>query len=184
MRVSLCALAILVASGPVSAQAGFPIQKGSVSLDGTANVSSSQFGDSDRTTTISAQPSALFFVADGLAVGATVSLARTSFGGDNTATSYGIGPTAAYFFGGPESTVYPFVSVGASFSRASFSGDGDDLSIFGGEVAGGAVFMLSRTVGLTGEAYYQAQSVSSDGFDDSFDGNEFGLRAGFVAFLY
>ena len=193
MRPLLCALAALAASvpalaQPVPARAGFPVQKGSVSLDGSANVSSSRVGDGDRVTFVSVQPSALFFVADGLALGASASLSRSSFGDGLSATSYGVGPTAAYFFGGPGRTVYPFVSAGASVARSSFSGDpgldSDATTLLGAEVSGGGVFMLSRTVGLSGEAYYQAQSATSGDFDDSVGANALGLRAGFVAFLF
>ena len=178
----VAALATLAASAPALAQAAFPVQRGNVSLDGSASFSSTRVGDSDRITVASVSPSALFFVADGLAVGATVSLARVSGGGDPQ-TSYGIGPSAAYFFGGPDRRVYPFVGAGASFSRLS-----DDLTALGGEVTGGAVFMLSRTVGLSGEAFYQSQSYSRDGAavfggEESFGVDEFGVRAGIVAFL-
>ena len=170
-------LLLLSLTAPVAAQTGYPVQKGNVSLGGTASFSSSQFEDSDRLTTLTLSPSALFFVADGLAVGGNASFIRASSDGDSS-SSFGIGPRIAYYFGGPASSVYPFVSAGVAYTSLN-----ENLSALGGEVAGGAVFMLSRSVGLSGEAYFQAQSYSFDGLDESLSGNEFGFRGGIVAFL-
>ena len=178
MRVPLLVATLCLGLAPaVSAQAGFPVQRGSVSLGGTAGLSSQSTGGDDRITVLALAPSALYFVADGLGIGGTVSY-QGVHDGDEWGHFLGLGPRVAYYLGGPESRVYPYAQAGLFYTTSD-----QDIQSLGGDVAAGALVMLSRAVGLNAEAYYETQSVSFGGFQDQ-DRNAFGLRAGITAFVY
>ncbi len=178
MRVSLFALALaaLVTVPSVSAQdTGYPIARGNVSIGGTANISSTGYEDSDRLTEVTISPSVGYFITDGLMIGANLSFTSLS-NGDDTQSLFGIGPGLTYFFGQPGASVYPHVGAAVAFETGS-----GDYSAFGGEVFAGALFMVARNVGITGQAF--GQFVSADVGGGSVTGNSFGVRGGVTAFI-
>ena len=117
----------------------------------------------------------------GFGIGGEVILSRTKQG-DDDATSVGVGPTLAYYFGDAGSNIRPFVQAGASY--VSLSGDFLDASGWGIGGGGGLAFMLSETVALTLEGVYEIQNISVDEFDEDVDGDEFRIEAGIAAFLF
>ena len=175
----LCLPAILSAQD-------YATDRGSFILGGSASFTS-QGGDlyenldGDRVTTLTVNPYLLYFISPGFGIGGEVILSRTTQG-DDDATSVGVGPTLAYYFGDAESTIRPFVQAGASY--VSLSGDFLDASGWGIGGGGGLAFMLSETVALTLEGVYEIQNISVDEFDEDVDGDEFRLEAGIAAFLF
>lgn len=182
---SVVASILLLVPLGVSAQEG-PISKGSKVVGGSASFASLggdlyENGDGDRLTSLALSPAALFFVSDGLALGGTLTVERESQG-DFDATTLGLGPTVAYYFGEADSDSYPFLSGTVSYANLSTSGV--DASGFGFNATAGIVFMLSRTVGLTAAATYRIENLEVDQANDSFGGNTFAIALGIDAFLY
>lgn len=175
LLAAACA-ALLLAPAAFAQDTGFPIQRGNIMIGGNFEFSSEGQEDvDDRATVISVSPSLGYFIADGLMIGGSLSLNHASVG-DNSFSSFGIGPEIAYFFGGPGARMYPYVGAGVAYIVGS-----DDFSALGGEVDAGVVFMVARNVGLNAEAF--GAFTSTDVGDESATGNTFGVRGGVVAFI-
>jgi hypothetical protein len=182
MARSLLALAALVLLATAASAQGYPTDKGSILLDGAISFTSQGFEDVDeRATNINVNPSLGYFIMPGLAIGAEVLLDKTSFD-ELSSTSLGVGPFVAYFFGGPASRTYPFISAGVNY--VSNSTEGVDTSGLGAEVAAGAAFMVARNAALTASAFAQFSSFSAVGSDESFGSNTFGVRGGVAVFIF
>jgi len=134
----------------------------------------------DGQTMFSLSPSAAIFLgAPGLAVGAELNFSTWSQG-DNSTSSWGIGPMVQYYFGAEEDKdMYPF--VGASFLYSSMTRD------FGNEttdtetvihLTGGVLYFLNNNVGINANLFYDMHSYEPDG-GSSIDGSIFGVGAGF-----
>lgn len=164
----------------------YAIDKGSYLLGGAISFTSQGgdiAGDSDeRLTTLTINPNFAYFVTPGLALGADVLYTSTSFSG-NSNTSVGIGPQLSYFFGGPESSTYPFINAGVNYTSLDI---GETVSGFGADFGGGIVFMVARNVGLTVQAFYQFSNLSADTDFGEFDldSNTFGVQGGVTAFIF
>lgn len=180
----------LLVVAPLQAQATYAIDKGAVVLDGSISFTSSG-GDlyentaGDRASSITAMPAVMYFVMPGLAVGGQL-LLDYSKQGDVSATSLGVGPSVAYFFGGPDASVFPFVQGTFDYVHTKIDlGGGDDFSASGWGVTGavGAAFMLTKTVALIGDAFYRIESAKPQG-GDSVKGNVFGISLGVGAFIF
>ncbi len=178
-------LLVLAIAVPAAGQE-YAIDKGSVLLDGTASITS-QGGElyenaaGDRGNAILLNPSVLYFVAPGLAVGGDLYVENASQG-DISVTTIGVGPTIAYFFGDSDSSVYPF--LGATVNYTSLSADGFDASGFGFGLAGGADFMLTESVAITAQLDYSIENLSVDQADEAFTGNTLRVMLGVAAFLF
>lgn len=155
-------------------------------MDGTVSVTS-QGGElyentaGDRVNTVLLNPSVLYFVAPGVALGGELYVENASQG-DVSVTTIGVGPTIAYFFGDSDSSVYPF--VGANVVYSSLSTDGFDASGFGFGLAGGADFMLTESVAITAQLDYSIENLSVDQANEAFSGNTLRLMLGVAAFLF
>lgn len=186
-RTVFVALAIVALATPSDLLAqDFAIDRGSVVIGGTVSYTSQggelfENTDGDRLNSLLLNPFALFFVTRGLGIGGDFFVQKASQG-DQSVTTLGIGPSVAYFFGGPENTAFPFVSGGLEY--ANLSSTGFDASGFGFNFGAGVAFMVSRGVAVTTQASYEVLNLSVDQLDESFSGNGFGLRAGISAFLF
>jgi hypothetical protein len=193
MRLERCLL--VLALGPVS-QAGAqdsPIQRNSVQLAGSASFTRTNNRDTEgHVTTFQLNPQIAWFVIPGLAVSANLLLSRSS-GDPLSSTQWGIGPGLSYYFDLGSRTVYPFVSGQTLFSWGELETDLPPTGVTTLEitnrrwvVSGGALLMLARHVGVTGELFYQRASVSSTfGGEENEDRAEmYGLRWGIAAFVF
>lgn len=182
---ALAVLAFVAIAAPLSAQ-DYAIDQGALVLDGTISYSSDggelfENAEGDRANTALLNPSVLYFVSPGLAIGGELYVENASQG-DFSVTTIGVGPELTYFFGGPESTVYPFLSAGLSY--ASLSSDFFDASGIGFGFGAGAAFMLTTSVAITGGGAYQISNLSVDQTDATLSGNTFRLELGVAAFLF
>ena len=172
----------------------YAIDKGSINVGGTAGFekrSGDLYADEDESLTIiSLNPNLLYFIAPNLGIGVEILYDKLSVE-DESLSMFGIGPRAAYFIGSEESKVYPF--IGASFFYAKVGEDGmmtTDRQIFWSEGTsmgitpfGGVLFMLSKSVGMSIEAFYRMDSFKEKGEDKAEDGNRFGVRIGIAGFI-
>lgn len=170
---------------PVAAQEG-PIDPGSVVLGGSVGFTSSggelyENAQGDRLNTLRLNPTALFFVASGLALGGDLFVQRQTQG-DFDSTTLAVGPAVAYLFGDSESTVYPFISGTVGYASVTTSGmDGSGLA-FGGSA--GAAFMLTRSVAIRASGNYRLNNMSIDQLDESYSGDAVSLLIGVEAFVF
>jgi hypothetical protein len=194
---SRLALGLFLAAAPAFAQErSTAVSRGSWIISGSAGFSQSHDDLSDQTSTsISASPTALMFVASRFAVGGRLT-GGYSKSGSFKATSYGIGPSARYYMGDSASKWLSFVSAsvfpqwGTSKTNAVVGGvvtpvdvDATDLAM---DASLGLTRLLVTHVGVTGEAYYTRinRSSTSRGTTNDFTSNAFGIRFGLTAFVY
>jgi hypothetical protein len=192
MHKTFVALTFVVCALPAAAQSRGPTDKGSILAAGTASFvrSSFEIDDNDETITgITVNPTLLFFVAPRVAVGGQLGISRVS--SDNgSGTSWLLGPAARLYFGEASSRTLPYVGLGVSFGGSSSDSDDSNLEsssdIWGLEGIAGLTWMVTRQVGITGEAFFQRTSYENDG---PFAASEqkrtdIGIRFGFAAFLF
>lgn len=168
----------------------YPVDEGSYLIGGSISFTS-QGGDlyagadDERVNTFLINPNFHYFIVPNLAIGAEVLINRASQG-DVSQTTFGIGPSVSYFFGGPESSIYPFVTAGPIYSRIAidFGEESRSASGFGGRFSGGIASMLTRNVALTGEVFYLFESLKLEDAEESLSGNTFGIQFGVTAFIF
>jgi hypothetical protein len=197
MRIRLVftvAMAVLV---PASARAQAALDRGSIQISGSASLSSSQTSingdEQDRVTSIVLAPSALFFIAPGLAVGGELAFARNT-AGDASSNMVAIGPAIAYYFGSAERTVHPFVGGTVKYARSSFEAAGgadSDRNNWTYEGSGGLLFLFTPGVGVSGRLYYRSTRQTGESTiggttvdSPEFEGDDFGLAFGITAFVF
>lgn len=81
-------------------------------------------------------------------------------------------------FGQGEHSFYPFVSGSLGITRLRDDNLDEDRTQASYRGAGGILVMLSRSVGITGELFYQRTD------NDQLQTNTFGFAFGISAFLY
>lgn len=149
--------------------------------------------ESDRVTEFSLRPSVAYFIFEGLAVG--VEGAYETFGQNDvnnvvaiaSATSWGVGPSVAYFFGGRQTSVLPFLSasyVYQSASREEFLNNlRTRLSGTNLRVAAGLAVMFGKHAALNFEAFFRMdqREIANVG---SRRGNLFGIDIGASLFIF
>jgi hypothetical protein len=191
MRRTIVALTCVVLALPVAAQSRGPTDKGSILVAGSASIARSTFdvGDTETTTTgITFNPSLLFFIAPKFAIGGQLGLSRVS-ADEGDATSWLLGPAARLYFGEPSARTLPYIGASVSFGGASTdtdSGQETSSDVWGLEGVAGLTWMVSRQVGITGEAFFERATTESDNavFSAEQKRTDFGIRFGFAAFLF
>jgi opacity protein-like surface antigen len=192
MRNTIVGLTCVILALPVAAQSRGPTDKGSILVAGSASIvrSTSEVGDVEvKTTGVSLNPSLLFFIAPKFAIGGQLGLSRVS-NDDGDATSWLLGPAARLYFGEPSARTLPYVGAGVSFGGFSTDDDDSDQNfssdLWGFEGVAGLTWMVSRQVGITGEAFFERATIESDDavFSAEQTRTDFGIRFGFAAFLF
>lgn len=190
MRFALC-LSLVVISTPLAGQSApdAPTDRGSRIIGGTASVSHTSGGGGS--TGISVSPSLLYFLADRVALGGGVGLGYSDHDNGST-TSWRLGPEVRFYFGPSGSKTLPY--LGAAVQVGSSSSDSDagpvpvnlDTSFWGLEGVAGLTFMISRQVGIAGEAFIQRDEQTSETSlsEVTRATTRFGLRFGIAAFVF
>ena len=197
-RVSAIAVAVVVSVCPAaSAQTGYAIDSGSFIVGGGIRFTS--FGGDDnqeRITLVAVNPIVQYFVVPHLALGGAFDVRHVSGSElENRASTstIGIGPRVGYYFGHSGWRVYPFVAGTVFVSRFIINElsvpqlgtlDPPDRTIVDLQPSGGAAFMISKNVAITGEVFYRLNFTEFEGESERVDANEFGLRFGVAAFVY
>lgn len=188
MRTALLlALAAGLAHGALAQS--HPIDRGSYLLGGTVGFISLG-GDlyatptDARQTAFAFQPKAEYFVVPRVALGLFAAFDRFTYEDDARIRVFSLGPKASYYFGDPAGRLFPFVSLGAGYSAATLDfpdGSEDDGPGFAAVLGGGAAYLVSGRVALTGEAFSQLARYGGETFDGA---NKLGLRLGVAYFLF
>jgi hypothetical protein len=187
--------AVVVVASSSLAQAKSAIGHGSWLVGGTADLAHSNAGG-NSTTAATFQPFGLYFVADHLGIGGTLSLGHVSTDAGATEshdTAIGAEPTIRYFFGDLAGKLFPYLNaaIGPSWDKLKFEGNGStsgEETTTAVEFTGsaGVMRLLASHVGLTGEVYYTHRHRSSDVGNATLKANSdnYGLRFGFNAFVF
>ena len=179
-------LVVVMVIGLVSAAAAQkrPIDKGSFNIGGSFSLSigSGELYGEDTITNISLIPSFRYFVLNGLAVGVDLLLQRNS-NGDDSDTTFGIGPAVAYFFRVGSDKIYPYVGTGFTYGSNSQSWSTYSTTGFRIRFGGGVAIMLKPNVALLAEAMYAIESMSYGSYP-SESGGYFTFNVGVAVFIY
>jgi hypothetical protein len=177
--VLLIVLTMTLHPASAFAQTTYATDKGSVMIGGTFSFLSQGYEDLDtRYTVYELMPSALYFILPDLGVGGTF-VWRHASSWDDDITIVGFGPKIAHYFGNPNKATVPFVAASLSYLRETNVYTETDIRF-----SGGFVHLLSSHVGITGEGYYEWQSIKFERTIGSYSGNQAGLLFGISAFLY
>jgi len=178
----LACLCILLGTPLYTAHAQtYAVDQGSVLIGGRASftsVATDRNGASynDRINQLVLNPTGQYVIIPGLAVGGDVLFSYASDDG-SAITQYGMGPTVTYFFGRGARSYYPFISgsVGVTHLNRGDRDEGQTQTRYRG--SGGVLVMLSQSVGVTGELFYQRTDT------ERLQRSTFGLAFGISAFL-
>ena len=139
---SFVVTALLAATAHPAAAQDWALGRGSIAVGGSASFTSTG-GEvngnesDDRLTTIALAPSLQFFLTERFSFGGSLSFAYASEG-DDSITTWGIGPAATYYFGEHGRSTHPYLGAGVDFSRQSDDSSEDrDRTGFRGPPVGG-----------------------------------------------
>jgi hypothetical protein len=107
---------------------------------------------------------------------------RTSQGDSHT-SSFGIGPSAGYFFGNSASTSIPFLGVGFNYSGNSSWNDvkSSTTDII---IGAGMICPVKKHIGITFIADYHMQSWKLKDANTSISGSIFAVGVGIVGLIF
>ncbi len=185
-----------------------PIQRGSIQISGTASfVLSRDLGNDYGWSTLEILPRVGYFVAKGLAVTANLRYRGVWYDDqaairDQTFREWGIGPGVTYFVSTRSPRVFPFVAGRTLYSRGRTRFDRfatpqstepveEDVTsrttTATWQVSAGALYMLVKHVGITGEGFYQrtkATSQSPGSNESTNSAQQYGAQWGIAAFVF
>ncbi|RYY68120.1 MAG: hypothetical protein EOO13_13155 [Chitinophagaceae bacterium] len=149
-------------------------QKGNWLVGGNAGFTS-QKQDDFKTTTITFNPNAGYFVMDDLAIGANVQLSSIKDDDDDAVTTVALGPFVRYYFVdiGPKAKLFANGSFG--FGSIKYN---ESQSFTQWDISAGPAFFLNPHTALEVVVGYGSQK-----FKDFEAANSFGLRIGFQIHL-
>lgn len=107
----------------VSVTAQTPMEKGTISLNGSLSYSSQSYeGSDDNRNILMLNPQAGYFIAENFSLGLSLSYINYSLGSASS-TEWGIGPNLRYYL--PAEKVKPFFSLGYGYTKSSNSTNDD-----------------------------------------------------------
>ena len=192
MRISMTIMCLFWLMTPIIVAGESPVDQGSMILAGSFDfsVTGGEIVDDEPLVVFRLQPTLGYFVAPGLMIGGQFHF-ETASQDENTATLFGIGPIAGYYFGANnirsqiKGSAYPYIRGQFSYSKMSTDGSyGYNTFEVGGGI--GVVFMISSTIGLDlgGNYNYISQNFDTDWYDKSETGYRIFFGGGISAFIY
>ncbi len=136
----------------------FPIGKGSALISGNVSLTN-QSGDLAHATTTTVSPSILYFVSKGFGLGIDGAFTNTS-NADERAVA--VGPKLAYFIGGPQSKLFPY--LGASVLYINLSAYDANASGYAINFNGGICPLIGKNGCATIEVGYTLENITIEGY--------------------
>lgn len=125
-------------------------------LIGGSIYGSKGLSNSNKNFTLGVQPSLGFFVADNLAIGASLSFNMSTAPNTPNFYGYGLGPLARYYVGGGK--IKPFVSASAMYVGSNYDGQTSNGFNFDGGV--GVAFFVTDNVAIDLQGLYKWNKFS------------------------
>jgi hypothetical protein len=202
IKVLVMALATVATPATIRAQQS-PIQLGSIQVAGTADFTHTRdIGNDNGWTAVELLPRVGYFVVRGLSVSGNLRFRRVWYDNQETIkdqrfVEWGFGPGLTYYVATRSPRLFPFVSARTLFTRGS--SHATLTSQLGAQrvdsrvtnnvwlLSGGALFMVARHVGISGELFYQHENFTARYEPSPESGNSsetYGLHWGISAFIF
>jgi hypothetical protein len=160
-------------------------------LGGSARVSRFRdIGNDIKTFVVDLEPRIGFFFASHWLVNASATLTYTTSKTSRT-TQFGAGPGVAYYMGGNRTRVHPYAQARLLLLRTVSEVKTVNIPRLversvGWSAAAGAVLMIARNAGVTGELFYMRTGIARDfsGGVTSNSAEEYGVRFGVSVFVF
>lgn len=147
----------------ISLLAQTPMEKGTISLNGSLSYSSQSYdGADDSRKILMLNPQAGYFVAENFSLGLSLSYINYSLGSASS-TEWGIGPSLRYYF--PAEKVKPFVSLGYGYTKSSHSSNDDEWVGTQFIITAGLDYFIVKNVALETTMSY---SFNNERLPDSY----------------
>jgi hypothetical protein len=188
MRILSTGCLLFLLAAPLAAQS-YAVDRGVWQVGGTGRVSWFRVtGDGPKNSIAELNPRLGYFVAPGLALTANLQLARYGSSGGHV-WNYGVGPGLTYYFIHDGRRLHPFLSTRTLLLHTRSSANGGSsyaTNAFNWLVSGGAVVLVARNVGLTGELFYAHNHTGYDTGSGSTSSNseEYGSQFGVSVYLF
>ena len=162
------------------AQRSYPVDKGVMMIGGSMSYVShaGEIRDNERMTLLTIQPSLRYFIIPNLCVGTSIFYDRFTYS-DDIITTWRIGPTIQYYFGGRDTKNYPYVAAGYTYYSFTDLYKQQDVHI-----TGGLAMMIARNVAATLSARYTIESRKPENTDETLSGNTLSFCLGLATFIY
>lgn len=140
-----------------------PLEKGTISLNGSLSYSSQSYdGSDDSRNILMLNPQAGYFIAENFSLGLSLSYINYSLGSASS-TEWGIGPSLRYYF--PTEKVKPFFSLGYGYTKSSNSSNDDKWVGTQFIITAGLDYFIVKNVALETIASY---SFNNEKLPDSY----------------
>ena len=142
--------------------------------------------DGNNSTNFTFAPNINHFITKNFFIGGGFEFSTESQG-DYKAYGKGIGPQIGYAFGGPESTVFPYLDLGIRYYILNYdNGPGDYLRVSGSDISlgFGVIIPVKAHIGLIFEGGYHMLDLSDKENNDSYSGNIFSVGVGISGLLF
>lgn len=142
--------------------------------------------DGNYATTISFTPSVNHFVTKNFFIGGGMEFSVESQG-DYSSAGIGVGPEIGFAFGGPRSTLFPYLDLGIRYYQMTADyGATDDYQISGSDISlgFGVIVPIKKHIGFIFEGGYHMLNLQSDDSDDSVSGNILSVGFGIAGLLF
>ena len=147
----------------ISVTAQTPMEKGTISLNGSLSYSSQSYdGSDDNRNILMLNPQAGYFIAENFSLGLSLSYINYSLGSASS-TEWGIGPSLRYYL--PAEKVKPFFSLGYGYTKSSNSSNDDTWIGTQIIITAGIDYFITKNVALETIASY---SFNNERLPDSY----------------
>ena len=185
-------LTILLLAVAVRSHAqSYPINRCTWLLGGSASFHGARdIGNNSRAFVIDVSPRLGYFVRPHLAINANLQFGRVTYDLGHS-YEWGVGPGLTYYFGTPKHRIFPYLAARTLFSWATSQGNDPQASPYrtwnaSWLLGAGAVAMIVKNVGVTGELFYQHDhfGVELNRQESTNNGEEYGLQFGVAIFVF
>lgn len=140
-----------------------PMEKGTISLNGSLSFSSQSYdGSNDNRNILMLNPQAGYFIAENFSLGLSLSYVNYSLG-STSSTEWGIGPSLRYYL--TSEKVKPFFSLGYGYTKSSSSSNDDKWIGTQFIITAGLDYFIIKNVALETIASY---SFNNEKLPDSY----------------
>lgn len=156
-------------SSPMASNGIANINKGNIEIGGSFSISKN---NNESSTNYYLAPSVEYFFVDNISIGGTLSLSGLSGGKSTDYSSYGIGPSASYYFFEQGTTAF-YLSQSVTFNKWTNDGETSSLNV-GNTSLGIKLFMVPQVAfGIALSTSYAIDSTKDQYINSTALGGSF-----------